>query len=985
MCKSRYLYSYIGLFIIAGFFSPTNINAQSYIQMIESGQYRVQEIIDSANVYFQDSDKGRGTGYNPYKRWEYMALQLMDEDGYLKSHEYLQMELERFTGLYNQQAEGQMRSGDYWTEMGPQYWNATSSWNPGVGRLTAFTVDPDDHNHIIVGAQTGGVWKTKNGGVDWIPLCDFFSNMAVYSTAMHPYQKNIYYFGSDGGRIYRSIDEGITWEQIGSAGNSLVNNILIHPDNPNLMFACSQAAGHYRSENAGASWTKITGDGAAFDFILKPGDNQTILASGNGFHRSIDGGMTFTSIEPNQNLTILTPAFLAGNYVALQNSFSSGQVPLPSAENKISGKLVAYLDGPEGPNQGCGEPFNPEELDGNIVLIRRGDCTFAQKVLNAQAAGARAVIIFNNIVGNLTLGGGDNMIAIPALGISQELGTNILKALSEGEEIHIEIFEPSNDEFGSGPKMIGVSASNPEIVYVLEAASGRFGGLYKSTDGGMNFTKLDHSGKNYFGYSTLADDDRGQAPRDMAIAVNPYNADEVHIAGILTWRSMDGGVTFNATSDWIHYRAWSKGISYCHADVDIMQFVDSILYVGTDGGLFRAANTSTLDEDYYEDLTSGLGIRQFYKIGISQTNPVIVSGGSQDNGTSVYSTQFGWLDWLGADGMETFIDKSFPEIMYGTSQNGRMYRTFDGGFSYEGIDRPGSGDGNWVTPFEQDPILDDVIYVAYEQVFRSDYIGFDWVPISQQFPSKLNHMKIAPSNNQVIYASHQNNLYKTTTGAGIWTQLTGFSGNITSIAIHPRDPNRVALATNSSDKVYITENGGQHWIPYRMNLPDFSALALVWHDGLLDGLYLGMNYGIYYTDNNLNEWLPFSNHLPNVIVNELEINYADGRIYAGTYGRGLWSSPLFEGSSSVEDSFVDQKINIYPNPAITQLNINWEQAANLPSRISIFDVHGRRVRYYKDAFPDHFKIDLIGLNTGIYYIQLANTLGTFTRKVLIGN
>ena len=48
--------------------------------------------------------------------------------------------------------------------------------------------------------------------------------------------------------------------------------------------------------------------------------------------------------------------------------------------------------------------------------------------------------------------------------------------------------------------MIGVSANNPEVVYVLEANSGRFGGFYKSTDSGSSFSKLDHAGKNYFGY-----------------------------------------------------------------------------------------------------------------------------------------------------------------------------------------------------------------------------------------------------------------------------------------------------------------------------------------------------------------------------------------------------------------------------------------------------------------------------------------------------
>src|SRR5690606_9256763 len=134
-------------------------------------------------------------------------------------------------------------------------------------------------------------------------------------------------------------------------------------------------------------------------------------------------------------------------------------------------------------------------------------------------------------------------------------------------------FESGTNSFGSGPKMIGVSDADPSIVYVLEASGGIFAGFHKSTDSGATFTKLDHLGKNYFGYSSFADDDRGKGPRDMDIAVNPFDANEVHIAGIITWRSTDGGAVFSVTSQWTPYNAVTQNIGYCHADVDIMEFV----------------------------------------------------------------------------------------------------------------------------------------------------------------------------------------------------------------------------------------------------------------------------------------------------------------------------------------------------------------------------------------------------------------------------
>src|SRR5690554_8055366 len=98
-------------------------------------------------------------------------------------------------------------------------------------------------------------------------------------------------------------------------------------------------------------------------------------------------------------------------------------------------------------------------------------------------------------------------------------------------------------------------------------------------------------------------------------------------------------------------------------------------------------------------MTTGFSIRQFYKHGIAQTEELPVSGGSQDNGTSFYTEAGGWKDWLGADGMETFIDKENSAIFYGTSQFGSLYRSVNGSLSYYGLPSPRGKSGNWVTPF----------------------------------------------------------------------------------------------------------------------------------------------------------------------------------------------------------------------------------------------------------------------------------------------
>lgn len=812
------------------------INAQAgYLLMIDDGTFKVTEVQQAAEAYFQDRPKGKGSGYKQYKRWEYMALRMMDEQGYLKTSDFYINELNQFNAALNSNANNRAALNDNWEEIGPVNWNATSGWNPGVGRITAISIDETNENHIIVGAETGGVWKTIDGGQNWQPLLDFFSNLNVYATAIEPGNANVYFFGSTNGRIYKSLDAGATWNQIGAAGNSVINKILIHPTNTNILFASSQNSGIYRSTDGGTTWASIISDNRGYDIEFKPGDFNTVYASGNSFHKSTDGGATFTTITDFDN---------------------------------------------------------------------------------------------------------------------------------------------------TGAKMIGVSADDPNIVYVLEANESVFNAVYVSINSADSFTKLNHTGLNFFGYSLTGEDNSGQAPRDMDIDVNPFDVNEVHIAGVHTWRSLDGGVTFEPTSHWIPGTAAANNIGYNHADVDIIQFYGSTLYTGTDGGIFKATNTTNINSNYYTNITEGLGIRQFYKLGISQTNPVIVSGGSQDNGTSFYTVSEGWRDWLGADGMETFIDKNNSNIMYGTTQFGQLYRSTTAGQSYISLNEPGPGQGNWVTPFEQDPILNNTIYVGYNQVFKSTSSGSSWTAISQAFSGNLNHLKIAPSDNNVMYASRGAQLFKTTTGGGTWQQLSGFAGAINSLSVHPTNPNKIALATNGPSKVYVTEDGGQTWQGLSSGLPNFEALALVWHDNGQDGLYLGMNYGIYYIDNTFSSWQVFNNNLPNVIVNELEINDAENKIYAATYGRGLWASPLYEITLSVENNNLFNSLSVYPVPAEDIISVKWTE--NYPSDLRLFDSSGKLLYFEKErSLSNTYQINISDYNSGIYYLRINNERGVATKKIII--
>lgn len=483
-------------------------------------------------------------------------------------------------------------------------------------------------------------------------------------------------------------------------------------------------------------------------------------------------------------------------------------------------------------------------------------------------------------------------------------GTNVYKSIDGGDS-----FFQLNGGFTSGEtKMMAITPDNVDVLYVVEERSGKFGGLYKSSNNGTSFSKLQTGTadvNNYFGYSKTAADNSGQAPRDMDIIVDPTNENVVIIAGIQTWKSVDGGSNFSLNSYWTPNGAASSNVGYCHADIDIMKWHDGKIFIGSDGGIYSSTNSG----GSYEDRTTGISCREFYRIGVSKTDPNVVSGGAQDNGTSIMrGAGRDWFDWLGADGMETFVDWSNANKLYGTSQNGSMYKSTNQGDSRSGISDPPSGSGSWVTPFEQDPIDASVIYVGYNEVWKSSDDGNNWTQISNFGGSSLDELKIAPTNNSYIYAAEGSELQVTKNGGTSWTDVSP-GGTINYIHVSPRDEDRVVAVTSSS--IYISTNGGTSWTNYTKNLPnDVSYYCAVWADNSENGLYVGGLGFVSYIEDGMTDFIEFWDGLPMCSVNELEINYVSNTIFAATYGRGLWESDLYGAVSLDYDIAVSDLTNV---------------------------------------------------------------------------
>ena len=269
-------------------------------QKRKSSKTTFETTINQYKNYFLDKDiDKKGSGYKPFKRWEYHWNYYLQNDGTIAPAEHLWNAWEQ-----KQKMSKSALAVSNWTEKGP----FSQSSNSGQGRVNTIVVDPNNANTLYVGAPSGGLWKSTNGGTQWIPLTDDLPQIGVSGIAIDPNNSNVIYISTgddDAGDSYsigvlKSTDGGITWNQTGSLGSitganfyPTSNEILIDPTNSNKIWVAT-GKGLFLSTNAGASWTKKQ-SGDIKDFKLKPGDPNTIYAVSDDLFFISENGADFVA------------------------------------------------------------------------------------------------------------------------------------------------------------------------------------------------------------------------------------------------------------------------------------------------------------------------------------------------------------------------------------------------------------------------------------------------------------------------------------------------------------------------------------------------------------------------------------------------------------------------------------------------------------------------------------------------------------------
>ncbi len=202
------------------------------------------------------------------------------------------------------------------------------------GRIADIAIHPTDLSTWYVAVGSGGVWKTTNSGTTWTPIFDSEDSYSIGCVVLDPSNPEVVWVGTGenvGGRhvgfgdgVYRSLDGGSTWKNLGLADSQHISEIIVHPNDPKTVFVASQGPlwspggerGLFKTTDGGVTWTNTLAAGewtGVTDMVMDPRDPDilyaatwqhhrtvaTVIDGGpeSGIHRTDDGGATWTKVE----------------------------------------------------------------------------------------------------------------------------------------------------------------------------------------------------------------------------------------------------------------------------------------------------------------------------------------------------------------------------------------------------------------------------------------------------------------------------------------------------------------------------------------------------------------------------------------------------------------------------------------------------------------------------------------------------------------
>jgi len=702
---------------------------------------------------------------------------------------------------------------------------------PEGNRFDAAAGIPGDPHTYYVGAASGGVYKTTDGGVHWDAIFDDQPVQSIGSLAVSMSDPNVVWAGTGEGHIrshvslgqgvYKSVDAGKTWTLMGLENTGRIPRLVIHPTNPDIVFVC--ALGHsygpqpergvFRTTDGGATWERVLfvdENTGCSDLAMDPSNPRVLFAGtwqleihtwgrtsggpGGGLHVSRDGGATWTRLEgnglPTKPVGKVAVAIAPSNPQRIYAMFETGDGIPWNGEPTEDGELWRSEDG--------GHQWSMITRNRNAM----GRPHYYSRVLVSPDDEDEAYFLTASFA--VSLDGGRTLTTVPRsrapggdhhdMWIDPTDGDRMIVAHDQGLSISINRGKTWFRQRLTNAQMYHVTVDNAIPYHVLGNKQD------EPTYRGPSNSKLGRQGIPRGMWHHVGGGESGWA--------TPDPTDPNIVWSSASGSGMVGGIVVRYEEDRRQYRSvevWpeqsrgaAKGVRYrfvWDAPLHISPHDHNTVYVGSQY-VHRTRNGGQSWEVISPDLT------------LNDTTRMGFSGGlTGDNiGVEYAGVVFGIA--------ESPIE---PGVIWAGTNDGLLHVTRDDG-------------ATWTKVSDNMPGLPD------------------WIAVRSIAPSRYD-----AGTAYVAADGHQVNI---------------------------RDP-----------YVYRTRNYGRSWETITDGIPPsmLSYTKVIVEDPVRQGLlYVGTENGLYVSFDDGDHWQPLQNNLPHAPVSGLVVQEHFDDLVVGTYGRGFW-------------------------------------------------------------------------------------------------
>lgn len=638
-------------------------------------------------------------------------------------------------------------------------WTVRGPANIGA-RINAVAVDPTQEDIMYAGFAVGGLYKTTNGGQDWIPVFDDQPFLAIGAIAIDPQNTNVVYAGTGdpnisaypflGNGIYKSSDGGATWQHLGLTNQRIVSRIAVHPANSQIIYAACMGLpfernndrGLYKSVDGGQSWQQIlfvSNQSGVIDLVMDPTQPDVLYAASwdrirNNSESMVSGpnARIFKTTNGGESWIQLTNGLPTGNMGRIGLAIS------PSQPNIVYAQYV-------GTNSQVFNVFRTTDSGASWQP------TMPQDQVNDILPGVLGG--FGWYFGKIRVNPNDpNDVFLLGVDLwrSPDGGASWLEASPPWWEYSVHADKHDLQFTPSGVILLATD-----------------GGLYKSSDNTQSWSDIERIPTNQV----------------YRVAYNPHEPGWCY--GGLQDNGCAGGP--DLTTDWLRIYGGDGFQMVFHPENPLIVYAESQngnIGVSTDGGnSWNEGDTGIDDGDRthwdspyfissHDPNVMYTGTYRVYK-NLDSANPNWFPISEDLTDGIVFSPNFHTI---------TTITESprVQGLLYVGTTDGNVWRTDDDGAGWTPI--YANLPNRYVTNVEASPSFENTVYVSHSgykdndftpRIHRSDDRGNTWASISANLPNlAVNDLLVLPGHQDtVLFAATDGGIYGTKNGGQAWARL----------------------------------------------------------------------------------------------------------------------------------------------------------------------------------------------------------------------